>query len=150
MSFKEIKDKRVKKTLSLKEENKKIVDDYSEKIAKKNKQVLKEKDIKWDTEHDAYLEIFYDCLTDILANTLTVQLEENKSGIAPGSTVANGTDDGGLSSIKYLRVLQYADYYCWSIDTTQSTFRQDGIHMSKRGQQCIAKIIGRKVEQMNL
>lgn len=69
MSFKEIKDKRVKKTLSLKEENKKIVDDYSEQIAKKNKQVLKEKDIKWDIEHDAYLEIFYDCLTDILANT---------------------------------------------------------------------------------
>lgn len=46
MSFKEIKDKRVNKTLSLKEENKKIVDDYSEQIAKKNKQVLKEKDIK--------------------------------------------------------------------------------------------------------
>ena len=46
MSFKEIKDKRVKKTLSLKEENKKIVDNYSERIAKKNKQVLKEKDIK--------------------------------------------------------------------------------------------------------
>ena len=87
---------------------------------------------------------------DIENNTLTITLLENNSGVKPGSTVGNWTDNGGLNSVKYLRVLQYADYYCYTIDTTQSTFRSDGIHMTTEGQKCIAKVVARKINTMKI
>lgn len=87
---------------------------------------------------------------DLANNTLTVTLLENKSGVKPGSTVTNGVDSGELQSIKYLRVLQNADYDCYMKDTTQSTFRIDGIHMSTEGQKCIAKVVARKINSMKI
>ena len=87
---------------------------------------------------------------DANANTLTITLLENNSEVKPGDTVANGIDGGGLNSVKYLRVLQYADYYCFINDITQSTFRIDGIHMSENGKKCLAKIVARKINSMNI
>ena len=87
---------------------------------------------------------------DTNANTLTITLLENNSGTNPGSTISNGVDEGGLSSIQYLRVLQYADYYCFINDITQSTFRKDSIHMSENGLKCLARIIARKINSMKI
>lgn len=82
--------------------------------------------------------------------TLTLTLIENNTNIRPGSVVGNGIDNGGNNSVKYCRVLQYADYYCWVNDRTQSTFRSDSIHMSDSGKKCIAKIIARKIDIMKI
>ncbi len=84
------------------------------------------------------------------ANTLTITLLENNSGVWPGATVKNGVDGGGLDSLKYLRVLQHADYYCFMNDITQSTFRMDGIHMTEKGRKCLAKVVARKINSMNI
>ena len=82
--------------------------------------------------------------------TLTLTLIENNTNIRPGSVVDNGIDNGGNRSVKYCRVLQYADYYCWVNDRTQSTFRSDSIHMSDSGKKCIAKIVARKIDIMKI
>lgn len=83
-------------------------------------------------------------------NTMVVTLVENNSNIKPGGNVANGVDSGGLNSIRYCRVLQYADYYCYINDITQSTFRRDSIHMSDSGLECIAKTVVRKLNSMKI
>ena len=80
---------------------------------------------------------------------LTVQLEESNR-IAVGSTVGNITDSGGNSAVKYLRVMQNADYMCWLYDTTLSTFRKDGIHMTDDGLKLVAQIVSRKLASMKL
>lgn len=80
---------------------------------------------------------------------LTVQLEESNR-IAVGSTVSNITDSGGNSAVKYLRVMQNADYMCWLYDTTLSTFRNDGIHMTADGLKLVAQIVSRKLASMKL
>lgn len=80
---------------------------------------------------------------------LTVQLEESNR-IAVGSTVGNLTDSGGNSAVKYLRVMQNADYMCWLYDTTLSTFRKDGIHMTEDGLKLVAQIVSRKLASMKL
>lgn len=87
---------------------------------------------------------------DLNNNTLTITLVENNSGVTPGSSVGNKVDGGGLNSLKYIKVLQNADYYCWKIDTTQSTFRMDGIHMAKEGLKCQAKVVARKINTMKI
>lgn len=82
--------------------------------------------------------------------TITIELAESGSGIAIGSQVANGVDDGGSNSVIYLRVLQYADWYCYTNDIGQSTFRSDGIHMSERGMECLSRVVARKVDIMGI
>lgn len=80
---------------------------------------------------------------------LTVQLEEINR-ISSGNTVGNIIDGGGTDSIKYLRVMQNADYMCWLYDTTLSTFRKDGIHMTDAGLKLVAQIVSRKLASMKL
>lgn len=80
---------------------------------------------------------------------LTVQLEESNR-IAVGSTVGNLIDSGGNNAVKYLRVMQNADYMCWLYDTTLSTFRKDGIHMTEDGLKLVAQIVSRKLASMKL
>lgn len=80
---------------------------------------------------------------------LTVQLEESNR-IAVGSTIGNLIDSGGNSAVKYLRVMQNADYMCWLYDTTLSTFRKDGIHMTEDGLKLVAQIVSRKLASMKL
>lgn len=80
---------------------------------------------------------------------LTVQLEESNR-IASGSTVGNIIDSGGNNAVKYLRVMQNADYMCWLYDTTLSTFRKDGIHMTEDGLKLVAQIVSRKLASMKL
>lgn len=84
-------------------------------------------------------------------NTLVVQLVNSDSYYkSPGSTVENITDDGGNSAIKYLRVMQEADYQCYVYDTTLSTFRSDGIHMKEEGKKLVAEIVARKIVAMKI
>ena len=80
---------------------------------------------------------------------LTIQLEEINR-ISSGNTVGNIVDSGGTDSIKYLRVMQNADYMCWLYDTTLSTFRKDGIHMTEDGLKLVAQIVSRKLTSMKL
>ena len=80
---------------------------------------------------------------------LTVQLVDTKYK-QPGNTVDNLTDDGGTSSIKYLRVMQNADYLCYINDTTLSTFRADGIHMTDSGLKYLAEVVARKIISMKI
>lgn len=87
---------------------------------------------------------------DLENNTLTITLIENNSGKASGTNIGNSVDNGGLDSIKYCKVLQYADYYCYKSEITQSTFRKDGIHMSDIGKLCIAKVVARKINTMKI
>ena len=87
-------------------------------------------------------------------NSLILQLETNNSGIHAGGTVGNIVGAGGYtpngSSVKYLHVLQNADYYCYQNDITQSTFRKDGIHMSERGLRVLADVVKRFIVAHNL
>lgn len=80
---------------------------------------------------------------------LTVQLEE-VNRITSGSAVGNIADRGETASIKYLRVIQNADYMCWLYDTTLSTFRSDGIHMTTKGLKFVADVVSRKLSSMKL
>ena len=82
-------------------------------------------------------------------NHLTIQLEEINR-ISSGNTVGNIVDGGGTNAIKYLRVMQNADYMCWLYDTTLSTFRKDGIHMTEDGLKLVAQIVSRKLASMKL
>jgi hypothetical protein len=80
---------------------------------------------------------------------LTVQLE-GINRISSGNIVGNLVDAGGTNSVKYLRVMQNADYMCWLYDTTLSTFRKDGIHMTDDGLKLVAQIVSRKLASMKL
>lgn len=80
---------------------------------------------------------------------LTIQLEE-VNRISAGDTVGNIADRGETNAVKYLRVMQNADYMCWLYDTTLSTFRNDGIHMSTKGLSFVADIVSRKLSSMSL
>ena len=82
---------------------------------------------------------------DTTNNTITIKLKE-KNLFNVGETVDNKTYGDGEKS--YLRVLQYADYWCFMNETTQSTFRNDGIHMSIYGRKCLAKVVARKISTM--
>jgi len=90
----------------------------------------------------------YEVVSVDSATLMTVKLITSNR-VAVGGTVTNLVDDGGNNSVIYLRVMQNADYYCLSNEITQSTFRSDGIHMSPRGLQTIAKVVARKVKTMN-
>ena len=48
---------------------------------------------------------------DTNANTLTITLLENNSGVKPRSTVSNGVDNGGLNSVKYIILTSYFILY---------------------------------------
>lgn len=78
---------------------------------------------------------------------LTVKLEEINR-ISSGNTVGNIVDSGGTDSIKYLRCMQNADYMCWLYDTTLSTFRKDGIHMTEEGLELVVQIVSRKLSSI--
>jgi hypothetical protein len=52
-----------------------------------------------------------------------------KTRIDTGSQVANLIDSGGNSDVKYLRIVQNADLYCFNRDILASTMRLDGIHI---------------------
>lgn len=80
---------------------------------------------------------------------LTVQLVDAASSPA-GTTMQNITDKGGTNSVMYLKVMQEADYMCWRYDTTLSTFRSDGIHMTTDGKKLIAEIVARKIVAMGI
>lgn len=80
---------------------------------------------------------------------LIVQLEE-VNNISSGNVVGNVADRGETASTKYLRVMQNADYMCWLYDTTLSTFRNDGIHMTTKGVKLVADIVSRKLSSMGL
>ena len=91
----------------------------------------------------------YKVIEKVYDTHLTIQLEEVKR-VAAGSTVGNIIDSGGTNAIKYLRVVQNADYMCWLYDTTLSTFRKDGIHMTEDGLKLVAQIVSRKLSSMKL
>lgn len=80
---------------------------------------------------------------------LTVQLVDAASSPA-GTDMQNIIDTGGTKSVMYLRVMQEADYMCWRYDTTLSTFRSDGIHMTTDGKKLIAEIVARKIVAMGI
>lgn len=81
---------------------------------------------------------------------LTVQLVQASGNNPVGATIANLVDNGGTDSVIYLRVMQEADYMCWRYDTTLSTFRSDGIHMTEDGKKLIAEIVARKITAMGI
>lgn len=91
----------------------------------------------------------YTVVSVIDGNRMIVSLDA-ANRIAVGNIVANLVDDGGTSSIIYLNVWQNCDYLCYINDTTQSTFRSDGIHMSIRGLQLLAEVVARKLETMKI
>lgn len=80
---------------------------------------------------------------------LTVKLVD-AAAQSPGTTIENIIDNGGTNSVMYLRVMQEADYMCWRYDTTLSTFRSDGIHMTENGKKLIAEIVARKIVAMGI
>lgn len=100
------------------------------------------------------MDIYKVIIANTEENSLILQLETNNSDIHAGGTVENIVGAGGEtpngSSVKYLRVLQNADYYCYQNDITQSTFRKDGIHMSERGQRVLAEVVKRFIVAHNL
>ena len=81
---------------------------------------------------------------------LTVQLVQASGDNPVGATIDNLVDNGGTDSVIYLRVMQEADYMCWRYDTTLSTFRSDGIHMTEDGKKLIAEIVARKITAMGI
>lgn len=81
---------------------------------------------------------------------LTVQLVQASGNNPVGETIDNLVDNGGTDSVIYLRVMQEADYMCWRYDTTLSTFRSDGIHMTEDGKKLIAEIVARKITAMGI
>lgn len=81
---------------------------------------------------------------------LTVQLIESNYEVSSGETIDNLIDDGGDNSIIYLKIMQECDYQCLRYDTTLSTFRKDGIHMSDDGTKFMVEILIRKLISMNL
>lgn len=82
---------------------------------------------------------------------ITVQLVDAESYYKnPGQTVDNIVDGGGNTAIKYLRIMQEADYLCYLYDTTLSTFRSDGIHMKADGLRLVAINVSRKLEAMKI
>lgn len=91
----------------------------------------------------------YDVIELVDETHLKVRLYDIKN-IQSGSSVENIIDSGGNNAVKYLRVVQNADYLCWLYDTTLSTFRKDGIHMSDGGLKLVAEIVERKLRSMNL
>ena len=91
----------------------------------------------------------YDVIEFVDETHLKVRLD-SVNNIQSGSAVGNILDTGGNNAVKYLRVMQNADYLCWLYDTTLSTFRKDGIHMSDGGLKLVADIVGRKLLSMNL
>lgn len=100
------------------------------------------------------MDIYKVIIANTEENSLILQLETNNSDIHAGGTVENIVGAGGEtpngSSVKYLRVLQYADYDCYQNDVTQSTFRSDGIHMSERGKMVLAEVVKRFIVAHNL
>jgi hypothetical protein len=91
----------------------------------------------------------YDVVEYIDPTHLVVRLSEvnNKQ---PGTTIENTTDTGGNNDVIYLRVMQNMDYLCWLYDTTPSTFRSDGIHMTQDGLKLVAEIVARKLNSMKI
>lgn len=85
--------------------------------------------------------------SDIL---LTVQLVQASENNPVGTTIDNLVDNRETDSVIYLRVMQEADYMCWRYDTTLSTFRSDGIHMTEDGKKLIAEIVARKITSMGI
>lgn len=96
-------------------------------------------------KYDIYEVVSVESETD-----LTVRLHESNR-IAPGGIVQNRiTYPEETSSVMYLRVMQNADLLCKKLDTTQSTFRSDAIHMSPRGLACLAEVVARKVSALKI
>lgn len=91
----------------------------------------------------------YEVISKDSDNLLTVKLVEQKYKKTT-ATVDNLIDGGGNNAIKYLKVMQEADYQCYLYDTTLSTFRKDGIHMTDKGLIYISKVIARKLEAMKI
>lgn len=94
----------------------------------------------------------YDIYSIVSVNSktqLTLKLVEQKR-ITSGNNVVNLIDDGGDNSVIYLNVFLYADYIFRGYDTTQSSFRIDGIHMSEAGQKCLANVIARKINSIKI
>lgn len=91
----------------------------------------------------------YRVITKNSSTSLTIELVQSNY-LSVGASIGNLTDDGGTNSVKYLRVMQEADYQCYMHETTQSTFRSDGVHMSELGKACIAKIVANKVVSMKI
>lgn len=91
----------------------------------------------------------YEVISVDSSTLMTVKLI-SANRVLPGSPVSNLIDDGGTSSVIYLRVMQNADYECFLNDTTQSTFRSDGVHMSTLGKQCLAEVVARKIVSMKI
>ncbi|WP_313386899.1 hypothetical protein [Chishuiella sp.] len=75
-------------------------------------------------------------------------IEQNR--ITSGNNVSNLTDDGGDSSVIYLNIFLYADYILRDYDTTQSSFRIDGVHMSEAGKNCLANVVARKINSIKI
>lgn len=73
------------------------------------------------------------------SNLITVRLDEVNT-VNEGATVENGDTDG---SVKYIKVVQEMDWQCFQFDTTPSTFRSDGVHMTDSGKQFIAELVAR-------
>jgi hypothetical protein len=80
---------------------------------------------------------------------LTIRLEVANYK-QPSETVSNITDGGGTNALKYLRVMQNADYMCWLNDTTLSTYRSDRIHITENGRKLVAEIVARKIKSMGI
>jgi hypothetical protein len=91
----------------------------------------------------------YDVVSVQNANLMTVRLTQINN-IATGATVQNIPDAVEPTSFVIQRVIQEADYQCYLRETTASTFRQDDIHMSPRGRQCLANIIARAIKSINI
>ncbi len=81
------------------------------------------------------------------ANTITATLIVDGSSVSSGNTFDNTTSGG---AVYYARVMQYMDWKNWKEDTTQSTFRADGIHMSDRGKNCLANLLCKKIVAMKI
>ena len=91
----------------------------------------------------------YDIVESVDNTHIVIRLAE-VNNIQPGGIVGNKVEGGGLESIKYIRVVQNADYLCWLYNTTLSTFRKDGIHMTEDGCKLVADVVAKKLASMRL
>lgn len=87
----------------------------------------------------------YKIISKIDDTHLSVELEKINR-ITAGQVVDNIADSDGC--IEYVRVIQNLDYLCWLYDTTLSTFRKDGIHMTDEGLKLVAEVVARKIKSM--
>lgn len=97
----------------------------------------------------AYNTDVYEVVSKDSDTLLTVRLVE-ANWKNPGEMVENQIDAGGNNAVKYMRVMQNADYKCFQEDRWLSTFRSDAIHMADIGKQEVAKHVVRKLEAMKI